>query len=138
MHKSLIFLFSKGLILKIFWCLHCGFRLLLELNRCILGFNSIGNSYSIDGVLIPFMEFLQFILLGNCTETSVGAIYHWRGYWLGGWGFCFCTVSAVGGRLYLETLVCDRRDFHPNLAKIIHDQIMFKLSGRFLVNTLVI
>lgn len=72
MHKSLIFLFSKGLILKIFWCLHCGFRLLLELNRCILGFNSIGNSYSIDGVLIPFMEFLQFILLGNCTETVLG------------------------------------------------------------------
>lgn len=72
MHKSLIFLFSKGLILKIFWCLHCGLRLLLELNRCILGFNSIGNSYSIDGVLIPFMEFLQFILLGNCTETVLG------------------------------------------------------------------
>lgn len=71
MHKSLIFLFSKGLILKIFWCLHCGFRLLLELNRCVLGI-SIGNSYSIDGVLIPFMEFLQFILLGNCTETVLG------------------------------------------------------------------
>lgn len=65
-------MFSKGLILKIFWCLHCGFRLLLKLNRCVLGFNSIGNSYSIDGVLIPFMEFLQFILLGNCTETVLG------------------------------------------------------------------
>lgn len=138
MHKSLIFLFSKGLILKIFWCLHCGFRLLLELNRCILGFNSIGNSYSIDGVLIPFMEFLQFILLGNCTETVLGLFI------TGGdidWGMRFLLLHCQcrGRQALSRDIGLWQKRFPPESRQDNSwpDHVC-KLSGRFLVNTLVI